>query len=561
MWRMLSALFLLSAICFAQAKTDSLDRLASDFWTWRAKYRPFTDDDIPRIEHATGVRDWSAASIAKQRVDLAEFERRWKALPTNGWPVRQVVDYRLIGSAMARVRWELDVNPRWQRDPAFYVEQTVGALQDTLMPPAPFSETRGREIVARAENIPAILEQGKLNLKAVAPFAQLTIAMLSDIDARLARVERGVSPLLTSAEQRARFASAISGASKALVGYRNWLKEKLPGMRQDFTLGDRAYGFFLHQVALLPYTPDQLLAMARQDFERVLAMESYEHQRDLRAPELKIAATADEETARMAKDDANIRRYLTEHQILTVPSDLPHWTIHLAPDYIAALDGFGELDDFTGPSRLHQDGVRWIQPPSNNLPYFWKAYAQDPRTTGVHEGIPGHFFQLSLAWRNPDPIRRQYYDSSANEGIGFYAEEMMLNAGLYDDSPRSREIIYNFARLRALRVEVDVKLALGSFTIPQAADYLARTVPMDRGTAEGEAASFATAPGLGIAYEIGKLQIERMLAERRLQQGDKFSLREFHDYVWSNGNVPLSLERWDLLGLDDEVKKVDELAR
>ena len=233
-------------------------------------------------------------------------------------------------------------------------------------------------------------------------------------------------------------------------------------MRQDFTLGDNAYGFFLHQVALLPYTPDQLLAMARQDFERVLAMESYERQRDLRAPELKIAATAEEETARMAKDEANIRRYLTEHQILTVPPDLPHWTIRLAPDYMAALDGFGELDDFTGPSRLHQDGVRWIQPPSNDLPYFWKAYAQDPRTTGVHEGIPGHFFQLSLAWRNPDPIRRQYYDSSANEGIGFYAEEMMLDAGLYDDSPRSREIIYNFARLRALRVEVDVKLALGS---------------------------------------------------------------------------------------------------
>jgi uncharacterized protein (DUF885 family) len=561
MWRMLSALFLLSAICFAQAKTDSLDRLASDFWTWRAKYRPFTDDDIPRMEHATGVRDWSAASIAKQRDDLAEFERRWKALPTNGWPVRQMVDYRLIGSALARVRWELDVNPRWQRDPAFYVEQTVGALQDALMPPAPFIEARVREIVARTENIPSILEQGKLNLKAVAPFAQLTIAMLSDIDARLARVERGASPLLTSGEPRARFGSAISGASKALAGYRNWLKEKLPGMRQDFTLGDRAYGFFLHQVALLPYTPDQLLAMARQDFERVLAMESYERQRDLRAPELKIAASADEETARMAKDEANIRRYLTEHQILTVPPDLPHWTIRLAPDYITALDGFGELDDFTGPSRLHQDGVRWIQPPSNDLPYFWKAYAQDPRTTGVHEGVPGHFFQLSLAWRNPDPIRRQYYDSSANEGIGFYAEEMMLDVGLYDDNPRSREIIYNFARLRALRVEVDVKLALGRFTIPQAADYLARTVPMDRGTAEGEAASFATAPGLGIAYEIGKLQIERMLAERRLQQSGKFSLREFHDYVWRNGNVPLSIERWELLGLDDDVKKVDELAR
>ncbi len=263
----------------------------------------------------------------------------------------------------------------------------------------------------------------------------------------------------------------------------------------------------------------------------------------------------------MQRDDANIRRYLTDHQILTVPSDLPHWTVRPAPDYIAALDGFGELDDFTGPSRPHEDGTRWVNPPSKNLPYFWKAYALDPRTTGVHEGVPGHFFQLSLSRRNPDPIRRQYYDSGVNEGLGFYAEEMMLAAGLYDDSPRSREIIYNFARLRALRVEVDVKLALGEFTIPQAADYLARTVPMDKATAQGEAAGFASAPGLGIAYEIGKLQIERMLAASRLEQGAKFNLRAFHDYVWSNGNVPLSLQRWELLGLDDDIKKVDELAK
>jgi uncharacterized protein (DUF885 family) len=174
--------------------------------------------------------------------------------------------------------------------------------------------------------------------------------------------------------------------------------------------------------------------------------------------------------------------------------------------------------------------------------------------------MPGHFFQLFVAGRNSDPIRRHYYDSGANEGIGFYAEEMMLQTGLYDDSPRSREIIYNFARLRALRVEVDVKLALGELTMTQGADYVARAVPMDRKTAETDAADYVAVPGLGIAYEIGKLQIERMLAERSLQLGDKFNLRQFHDYVWSNGNVPLSLQRWELLGLDDDVKKLDQLS-
>ena len=560
MRRVLVALLLLSAVSFAQPKSDSLRQLASDFWTWRAKYRPFTFDDIPRLEHSGGQRDWSLTTITKQRTDLAEFERRWKSISTDDWEVAQKVDYRLMGSAIARVRWELDVNPRWQRDPIFYIEQTVTALQEELMPPPPFDQARSLEIVVRAENIPSIVEQAKANLKAIAPFAQLAINSLSDIDQRLAQVERGVSPLLANDDQRARLHTAMPKASNALVDYREWLKKTLPTMRPDFALGEKAFGFFLHHVALLPYTPAQLLNMARQDFDRVLAMEAYEHQRDLRAPQLKMPANPAEEIAHMARDEANVRAYLKEHEILSVPSEVPHWTMREAPDYVAAFDGFGELDDFTGPSRLQQDGVRWIRPHVGEPPYFDKAYAEDTRTTGVHEGVPGHFFQLSLAWRNADPIRQQYYDSCANEGIGFYAEEMMLQAGLYDDSPRTREIIYSFARLRTLRVEVDVKLALGEFTIPKAAEYLARTVPMDNKTAQAEAASFATGPGLAIAYEIGKLQIERMLAERRLQLGDKFNLRSFHDYVWSNGNVPLSLQRWELLGLDDDLKKVDALG-
>ena len=531
----------------ASALADPLDQLSSDFWTWRAKYAPFTFDDVPRLEHPGGPRNWSTEAIAKQRADLAEFERRWKELRTDAWPVARQVDYQLMGSALARVHWELDVNPRWQRDPAFYVAQTVGALQDALLAPPPFDAARSLEIVVRAENVSDILQQGKVNLHPVEPFAQLTIEWLADIDARMVGVDRSVAPLLADDAERTRFHAAIIAATTSLLSYREWLKQGLPGMQKDFALGREKYEFFLHKVALLPFTPEQLLAMARQDFDRTLAMEAYEHQRDVNAPELTLAASVQELSQRMVKDDAAIRTFLAKHEILSVPPDLPHWTIRSAPAYLVALNGFGELDDFASLSRLQQDGVRWSLPPTKNSPYFDKAYALDARTTGVHEGIPGHFFQLSLSWRHPDEIRRHYYDSGVNEGIGFYAEEMMLQAGLYDDSPRSREIIYNFMRLRALRVEADVKLALGEFTIAQAGDYLARMVPMDRQTAEEEAADFSAAPGLAIDYEIGKLQIEKLLADRRLQVGDKFNLREFHDYVWLNGNVPLSLQRLELL--------------
>jgi uncharacterized protein (DUF885 family) len=125
---------------------------------------------------------------------------------------------------------------------------------------------------------------------------------------------------------------------------------------------------------------------------------------------------------------------------------------------------------------------------------------------------------------------------------------MMLQAGLFDDSPHTPDIIYNFMRLRALRVEVDVKLALGQFTLEQAARYLQEKVPMDENTARQEAIAFSTGPGQAITYQTGKLQIIKFLADARMRQGDKFNLRAFHDFVWKNGNVPIALQQWEYLG-------------
>jgi hypothetical protein len=77
---------------------------------------------------------------------------------------------------------------------------------------------------------------------------------------------------------------------------------------------------------------------------------------------------------------------------------------------------------------------------------------------------------------------------------------------------------------------------------------------MDPGTARQEAIAFSTGPGQAITYQIGKLQIVKFLAESRLQQGEKFNLRAFHDFVWKNGNVPIALQRWEYLGASDEIE-------
>ncbi|HYL30797.1 MAG TPA: DUF885 family protein [Gemmatimonadales bacterium] len=539
--------------------TARLQALAERFWTWRAATQPASGDDIPRIERPAGwTPDWSPPAMAPRRETLHELERDWRGIDTTGWSRPAQVDYRLLGSAIARVHWELDIVRGWRRNPMFYLDQTLSVLHDDLLRAPPFDPPRTSAMVHRLERVPRTLAEGEANLtEAVGPFAQLAVDALDGIGPRLDSVSRALTPLLQGPDA-ARFGPAAAAAAPAFQAYRAWLSRRLPSLPRATAVGRDAYVGFLRRVALVPLSPEELVAMARQDWSRAVAFETYERQRNTGLPELALFPTLADQLAREAADETRIRAYLEQKGILTVPDWLRHYRTAPVPPYLAPLSDWGVDDDLTSATRLAEDGTSYRPPPSPALGYFYLASAKDPRPLMVHEGVPGHYMQLALSWANQDPIRRHYYDSNSNEGIGFYAEEMMLQAGLFDDNPRAREIIYNFMRLRALRVEVDVKLATGEFTIPEAAKYLETTVPMDAHTALGEAASFAAGPGQAITYEIGKLQILAFLTDARLRQGDRFSLRAFHDFVWKNGNVPIALQRWEMLGLDDEMRALGD---
>ncbi|HEX4488473.1 MAG TPA: DUF885 domain-containing protein [Terriglobales bacterium] len=558
----LSVVFAL-AVCLANAQNVDqppkvLQSLSDDFWQWRASYQPFSKDDIPRIEHPEGRRDWSAASISRQQAALEEFQVRWKKIDTRSWSVPQQVDYRLIGSALSRVQWELNINRRWEKDPSFYTDQAMTALLEDLTQPPPFDAKRSTEVMLRMEEIPSLIEDGKTNLRPVRPFAQLAIDQLEQVRAKMDRIQSQVGPMLQGQGAADKFKQSTEKATASLEAYQAWLRQSLDKMPTNAAIGRANYEFFLNEVALLPYTPEQLFATSAQEWARSVAFEQYQKQRNEGLPALKIAPSMDAMLKRSVEDELAIRKFLDAKGVMSVPPAIQHYKLLAMPGYLEGMGDFGELDDFTGPSRLNQDCVRWIEPPSDQLGYFALATAKDDRPDMVHEGVPGHYFQMAWSWMHEDPIRRHYYDSGANEGIGFYAEEMMDQMGLFDNSPRTHEIIDNFMRLRALRVEVDVKLALGTFTMKQAAEYLSQHVPMDLKTAEGEAALFATTPGQAISYQIGKNEILKFLADTKLEQGDKFSLRTFHDFLWKNGNIPISLQRWEYLGKDDELQIIEQ---
>src|SRR5256714_3978049 len=334
----------------ASAETEALGKLANEFWAWRAKCAPFTDDDVNRIERPGGVRDWSRSSIDSQRKVLAEFETRWKKLDANTWPIPQQVDYRLIGSALARVRWELDINPRWKRDPNFYVAQTLTPVAEALTVPGPYDAARTREILTRIDNIPTILQQGEDNLaNPPAPFATVAIQALENIRPRLREMAPALLGSTTLKEEELN--SATDRAADALEKFRQWLQEKLPSLPKETALGRNAYVFFLKNVALMPYSPEELLAMGQQEWNRAVAFEAYEKNRNKDVPPLKIADNIDSWIKDTAAKELQIRKFLDERGILTVPDWIQHYTFRPMPKYLAVL-GFSENDDLTSPSRL-----------------------------------------------------------------------------------------------------------------------------------------------------------------------------------------------------------------
>src|SRR5213595_999572 len=266
---------------------DTLDKLASDFWSWRAKYAPFTGDNVNRLERPGGVRDWSAAAIDKRSRDLKDFDARYQKIDAGGWPVPQQVDYRLIGSALSRVHWELEVNPRWKRDPNFYIEQTLTAIVEALTVPAPYDESRSREILARIQNVPSILLQGSENLdKPPGPFLSVAIQALQGVRERLRKMATSLRPATTLTENE--LTEATDRAADALEDFRTNLHDRLPSSAKETALGRDAYIFFLKNVALYPYSPDQILAIGQQECNRAVAFEVYEKERNRIVPPLQF---------------------------------------------------------------------------------------------------------------------------------------------------------------------------------------------------------------------------------------------------------------------------------
>ena len=540
---------------------DGLNRevqdLGREFWDWRVINGYRSPDDVPRLEL---MPDWIPQfdeDSARRRLErAADFRRRWEDLDVSGEAVPVQVDHRLIGSAISRVEWETGVLRSWERDAVMQLHQALGTYYDSLLQPPPFDTDRQDGIIHRLNMVGSQLEiaLGNLARAGTSALAGSAIRLLWEIESALPRSVEELSGFFDVA-RRSALTKAGAAATQQLVSFREWLREHQAGMPAPEPVGRDKFMWYLRNVALLPLLPEEIVLLAEREVYYNYAWEEVDRNRygDTPVPDRFPTAEAQCESQRRAEQE--VREFYEDENLLTQPDSLRRYHTAPLPEYLQPITWLGVANDLTSDERLDEDAVTYVWDPNRPLSYFYEANARDTRLGIMHEGV--HYKQLALSWANPDPLRRRYYDSVINEGLAHYNESLMLQAGLFDDAPWSRLVTQNFKRLRSLRAVVDVSMATGAMTLEEGMRMFEELIPVDPQTALEETSMYVSSPGLAMAYMVGKLEVIRLLADAKKQLRDEFSLRWFHDYLWSNGNVPLSLLRWEMLDDPSDIEAID----
>ncbi len=496
------------------------------FHDWRAFQKPRLVDGVP---------DYTAAAMTEQRKELATFRRRLDRIDPNAWPIPQQVDHRIVRAELNGLDFDHRVLKPWAENPAFYVtvfneESDQPAREGPLSYGAvelwsysfPLNAESAARIDAGIRIIPRLLAQAQTNLTGNgkdlwgqgARALRQQSADLGDLASRLADTQ-------TSLEED------VARAREATDAFAAWVESQAAAKTGPSGVGVENYNWYLKNVQLVPDTWRDEVTIMERELARAGALLAMEEQKNARLPALEPIANAAEFDRRFPAAVSEYMAYLRDHEILRVRE----W---MEPALAARVGAF-------------QDGPR---------EFFSEVDYRDPEVMRTH-GY--HWFDKGFLAHEPpaSPIRRValLYNifNTRTEGHATGWEELMLQAGMFDARPRARELVYVLLAERAARALGDLHMHSREWTLEQAAAFACAHTPrgwlrMDGGLVRGEQHLYLQQPGYGTSYIIGKIEIEKLVAERRRQLGPRFRMAAFMDEFNAAGMIPAALVRWELTG-------------
>lgn len=499
------------------APASRYEDLVSLFAGWREFQRPKLIDGVP---------DYSAPAMAAQQRELASWQRKLAAIDPNGWPIPEQVDHAVVRAEMSGLEFDHRVLRPWANNPAFYVtvfpDESDQPAREGPLAYGAVELWSGGDFRPGLRAIPKLLEQARANLvgdgKDLWTYGTGSLEQQGkDLAALAARLDASQGDLRAD----------VARAREATDAFAGWLRGQLPSKTGPSGIGVENYDWYLKDVQLVPLTWRDEVTMMERELARASAFLALEEARNAGLALQSPIASAEEHARRFEAGVTEYMAFLRDHRILTLTPDMePALRARVGSFHPGAREFFTEVD-YRDPEVMRTHGYHW----------FDKARMKN--------------------FPHPSPIRRGalLYNifNTRTEGHATGWEEMMLQAGMFDARPRSRELIYILLAERAARALGDLRMQSRELTLDEAAAFASAHTPrgwlgLDTPLVRAEQHLYLQQPGYGTSYIVGKIEIEKLLAERKRQLGDSFSMQRFMDDFNAAGLVPASLLRWELTG-------------
>ncbi|MFK7924924.1 MAG: hypothetical protein AB8H47_23400 [Bacteroidia bacterium] len=530
-------LFVLSLGCSPSPQEPSVRQstdyqdLVALFQQWRAFERPALREGAP---------DYTQESFAKRWPDFLHLQASLEAIDTTAWPIADKVDWQIVWAEMNGYDFNHRVLKPWERDPAFYKSlwmsrsdvpahegPTHHRTTEIWTYRFPLETDERSRLIQDLQVIPALNKQAEQNL--IGNAKDLWIAGIRDIKTQAQNLQTILKREGVEADDELQ--ASIQAAITATEDFASWLQAEASSKTGPSGIGKENYNWYLQNVHLVPLTWEDEVMLLKRELARAWSALKLEEHRNRKLPPLQSVESAAAYDALAEASVQSLMTFLKEQDIVTV-------------------------EDYFEPAIREHLG-QFV--PKENRNFFWITAHHDPRPLYSHFY---HWFELARMDNHPHerlirrgPLLYNIFDSR-NEGVATAVEEMFMQAGLYDDNPRVREIVYIMIAQRAARGLGSLYAHANEMTMEEAGGIHSEYTPRGWMKTEKELLIFEQhfylrQPGYGTSYITGKYLMEQALADfGRTQEfkGQSFELKDFFDQLNAIGNIPMSLGRWEMTG-------------
>ncbi len=509
--------------------SSKYSQLVTLFKEWRAFETPPLRDGAP---------DYTAETFNKRHPEFTRLKASLMAIDTSNWLIEQQVDWHIVWAEMNGYDFNQRVLQPWVRDPAFYKSlwtyrsdtpahegPTHHAVTDIWSYSFPLSPSERNALIKDLKVIAPLNKQAKLNLTGNAK--DLWITGIRDIRFQIEDLKSILN--YDGVNNDDELVSEIKTAINATKDLVEWLENEAKSKTGPSGIGKEHYTWHLQNVHLVPLTWEDEVMILKNELARAWSSLKLEEHRNRKLPELLEANTPEAFEMLAEKSAQSLMNFLEQEDMVTVKE-------YFEP---AMREHLGQFV------------------PKENRHFFWITAHYDPRPLYSHFY---HWFELAQMKNEPHrseirrhPLLYNIFDSR-NEGMATAVEEIYMQAGLYDDNPRVREIVYIMIAQRAARGLGSLYAHANEMTMEEAGKIHSDYTPRGWMKTEKELLIFEQhlylrQPGYGTSYITGKYLIENAMAEyarMKESKNETFRIMDFFDQLNAIGNIPISLGHWEI---------------